>query len=46
MLSEPIHGVLKVQGDVLDQAYLDRWAPLLDVHDLVVRARKEHRGPS
>lgn len=35
-----ILGVLKVQGDVLDQAYLDRWAPLLDVYDLLVRARK------
>ncbi len=34
-------GVLKVQGEALDQAYLDRWAPLLDVADLLVRARKE-----
>lgn len=36
-----IVGVLKVQGDALDQEYLDRWAPLLDVGDLLARARKE-----
>lgn len=41
-----ILGVLKVQGDVLDQAYLDRWAPLLDVFDLLQRARREQRGPT
>lgn len=41
-----ILGVLKVQGDVLDQAYLDRWAPLLDVFDLLIRARRELRGPT
>lgn len=41
-----ILGVLKVQGDALDQAYLDRWAPLLDVLDLLLRARKEQRGPT
>lgn len=41
-----ILGVLKVQGDVLDHAYLDRWAPLLDVFDLLQRARREQRGPT
>lgn len=40
-----ILGVLKIQGDALDHAYLDRWAPLLDVFDLLLRARKEQRGP-
>src|SRR5689334_11082323 len=39
-----ILGVLKVQGDMLDHAYLDRWAPLLDVYDLLLRARKEQQG--
>lgn len=32
-------GVLKVQGDVLDYEYLDRWAPRLEVADLLSRAR-------
>lgn len=36
-----ILGVLRIQGDHLDQTYLDRWAPLLDVLALLVRARKE-----
>jgi hypothetical protein len=36
-----ILGVLKVQGEALDHEYLDRWAPLLDVSDLLLRARKE-----
>lgn len=40
-----ILGVLNVQGDALDQKYLDRWAPLLDVTSLLVRARSERRGP-
>jgi hypothetical protein len=39
-------GVLKVQGEALDHEYLDRWAPLLDVLDLLLRARKEQRGPT
>lgn len=39
-----ILGVLKVQGDALDQAYLDQWAPLLDVFSLLVRARKEQKA--
>jgi hypothetical protein len=34
-------GVLKVQGELLDQEYLDRWAPLLDVADLLLRARQQ-----
>lgn len=38
-----ILGVLKVQGDALDHSYLDHWAPLLDVMDLLARARKELR---
>ncbi len=37
-------GVLKIQGEHLDQPYLDRWAPLLDVFALLVRARKEAQG--
>ena len=36
-----ILGVLKVQGDLLDRAYLDHWAPLLDVSDLLRRARQQ-----
>jgi len=40
-----ILGVLKVQGEDLDQEYLDRWAPLLDVSNLLLRARAEQRGP-
>lgn len=41
-----ILGVLKVQGEALDHEYLDRWAPLLDVLDLLLRARTEQRGPT
>lgn len=37
-------GVLEVQGDALDHAYLDRWAPALDVTELLTRARREQRG--
>ncbi len=36
-----ILGVLKIQGQLLDSAYLDRWAPLLDVADLLNRARSQ-----
>jgi len=36
-----ILGVLKVQGDLLDSEYLDRWAPVLDVADLLRRARQQ-----
>ena len=39
-----ILGVLKIQGTALDQDYLDQWAPLLDVYDLLLRARKENPG--
>lgn len=34
-------GVLAVQGDRLDRAYLDRWAARLGVADLLARARCE-----
>lgn len=36
-----ILGVLKVQGDLLDDGYLDLWADALDVIELLVRARSE-----
>lgn len=36
-----ILGVLKIQGQLLDSAYLDHWAPLLDVTDLLARARNQ-----
>lgn len=36
-----IMGVIKVQGEALDQEYLELWAPQLDVSDLLLRARKE-----
>jgi hypothetical protein len=36
-----ILGVLKVQGDRLDFAYLDRWAAELRVADLLARARDD-----
>lgn len=39
-----ILGVLKVQGEALDQEYLEHWAPLLDVLDLLLRAKKERQG--
>jgi len=34
-------GVLRVQGDALDHAYLDRWARVLGLDDLWTRARRE-----
>lgn len=37
-----ILGVLKVQAGSLDDAYLDHWAPLLDVAHLLSRARTQH----
>jgi hypothetical protein len=43
---DDILGVLDVQGEGLDHEYLDRWAPVLDVLDLLLRARKEQRRPS
>jgi len=36
-----ILGVLKVQAGSLDDVYLDRWAPLLDIDHLLSRARKQ-----
>jgi hypothetical protein len=39
-------GVLRTQGDALDWAYLDRWAPWLDVAVLLLRARKEREDPA
>ena len=36
-----IRGVVQTQGDKLDQAYLDRWAPDLGVADLLQRVREE-----
>ena len=39
-----ILGILKIQGEHLDQAYLDLWAPLLDVFALLQRVRNEARG--
>lgn len=35
-----ILGILKIQGQTLDQGYLDRWAPRLDVAALLDRARR------
>lgn len=32
-------GMLRVQGDALDGEYLDRWAPSLEVSQLLARAR-------
>ena len=32
--------VLRIQGDALDDEYLDHWAPLLDVSGLLARARQ------
>ncbi len=34
-------GILRIQGDALDQAYLDRWATALGVAELLNRARQE-----
>lgn len=39
-----ILGILKIQGEQLDQAYLDLWAPVLDVLPLLQRARNEALG--
>jgi hypothetical protein len=36
-----ILGVLKIQAGALDDTYLDRWAPLLDVASLLSRARSQ-----
>jgi hypothetical protein len=37
-------GIFKAQGDKLDQGYLDRWAPVLKVEDLLARARQESKA--
>lgn len=34
-------GILRIQGAALDSAYLDRWAPVLGVADLLARARAQ-----
>ena len=34
---QDILGVLKVQREQLDNGYLDRWATLLEVHQLLTR---------
>jgi hypothetical protein len=39
-----VQGLIEVQGEALDHQYLDRWAPALDVVDLLARARQQHRG--
>lgn len=36
-----IIGVLKIQGELLENDYLDQWAPLLGVADLLSRARNQ-----
>jgi hypothetical protein len=36
-------GVLRVQGERIDQNYLDQWAPELGVSDLLARARQESK---
>lgn len=38
-------GVFEIQGDRLDQAYLDHWAGQLGVADLLARARQESALP-
>ena len=37
---QDVLSILRVQGEGLDQAHLDRWAPELGVADLVARARR------
>ena len=36
-----VMGLLKIQKDHMDEGYLDRWAPVLEVADLLRRARAE-----
>ena len=40
---QDIVGVLKVQGAALDDEYLGHWAPILDVQELLLRAREAQR---
>jgi hypothetical protein len=42
---DDVLGVLRVQGDALDRAYLERWARELAVDDLLARAWDEAAGP-
>jgi hypothetical protein len=37
-------GVLRIQGDSLDSAYLDTWAGRLGVRDLLEKARDQLKG--
>lgn len=39
-----ILGVLRIQGEALDLAYLERWAALLNLADLLARARVTGAG--
>ncbi len=39
-----VRGVMEVQAGQLDQDYLDRWATVLGVADLLERLRQESRG--
>ena len=39
-----ILGLLKVQDTMLDQVYIEHWAPVLGVGELLLRARSEQRG--
>ena len=36
-------GILKIQGDSLDRAYLEQWATVLDISDLLFRAIRQPR---
>jgi hypothetical protein len=39
-------GVLRVQAGSLEDAYLDEWAPALEVSDLLAKARAEASNPA
>jgi|GEM_PF-5930212 len=39
--SGDVIGVMKTQGDQLDNAYLDKWAAEIDVKDLRDQARSQ-----
>jgi hypothetical protein len=38
-------GVLKVQGDTLDYQYLEHWAEILGIKELIARLRQELKKP-